>query len=362
MRKLAIVGSHPETRGNAPFEDANYDIWVFNEAAQSEWCKRWDAVFQLHRPEVYRSPNNHVNKNHWQWLQQSHGKTIWMQNVDPMVPDSRKYPLDEIMQKVPGAGMKWFDLSTAYALALAMHLGYTEIEIYGMDLVSNTEYTYQLRCWNFWVGVALGAGIDLQLMCCKRDFGNGKLYAYEGEVQIERLFFMQRARELEAQWKDADSKLNRAKDLILDAVAGNRFDEVPVLVVDCQQKAIQAGELSGALAEAENYAAREDPISRQEFEKRSGHGQRDAEDFRAQMYHTGGKVEYVWNAWKFHKNSMAANQLTQFIGQEMKQAFDLGARAGIYKENLLYMMELDARITAAGGEHTLRSLGVMNDD
>jgi len=30
--RVAIVGSHPETRNQAPWDDLSFDIWVFNEA------------------------------------------------------------------------------------------------------------------------------------------------------------------------------------------------------------------------------------------------------------------------------------------------------------------------------------------
>ena len=88
MKTLAIVGSHPATRDNAPWDNHSIDIWVFNEAAREAWVKRWDAVFQLHKPTIYRNPNNRTDPKHWEWLQQVHGKPIYMQAHDPMVPDS----------------------------------------------------------------------------------------------------------------------------------------------------------------------------------------------------------------------------------------------------------------------------------
>lgn len=364
MKKLAIVGTHPETREKAPFDDPQYEIWVFNEAPQANWCRRYDAVFQLHKREVYESPNNHVNKTHWGWLQQTHeGKTIWMQAVDERVPASKRYPLEEILEQVPGAKVRWaeheqawFDSSGAYALALALYLGYEEIHIYGMDLVSNTEYAYQLPNWNYWVGVANGMGVHLTLHCSQNDFGNGHLYAYEGEIQLERALFSERARELEAAWQRADGEFYKAKDRLDQAIYARKVEKIPELAKACQAAAIAAGEVSGALAEANNYALREDPITAQEFEKRSAAAQRQAEDQRALMYNAGGKVEYIWTVWQQTGRYEAQAQLRLFLNEQMKLAYDMGARAGIYRENNAYMVELNNRITAAGGKRTLKAL------
>lgn len=358
MKKLAIVGSHPDTREDAPFDNHDFDIWVFNEAAQNAWCKRWDAVFQLHKPEVYSSPNNMSNKGHWDWLQQDHGsKIIWMQERDDRVPNSQRFPLEELIEHVPGASLKWFDASAAFAMALAIFQGYESIEIYGMDLVSNTEYNYQLRCWNFWVGVAFGCGIDVRLMCEKNDFGTGTLYGYDGETQIDREYFVKRVQELESLWKPADWKLHKIKDKTNDAILVFHPDKLPDLVKEYQALALEAGEISGALAEAQNYAERKGPISRQEFEKRSAAAQRDGENLRVLMYHAGGQFEYVYNVWRQTRSQEALNQLRFFLGDEMQKAFDTGGRLGIHRENLHYMMEVDRRVTAAGGGKTLAALG-----
>ena len=101
-KALAIVGSHPTTRELAPYDDPRFDILLFNEAAQKpEVYKRWDMLLQIHLPEVYRSEHNWVNKDHWKWLQEKHGKPIYMQHVDPDVPDSVEYPLDGILKLYP---------------------------------------------------------------------------------------------------------------------------------------------------------------------------------------------------------------------------------------------------------------------
>lgn len=360
MKRLAIVGSHTATRANAPWEDPDYEIWVFNEAPQLSFCKRWDATFQLHKPEVYTSPNNFVKKDHWAWLQKKHaGKKIYMQAADPRVPACARYPFEEICEKVPGAAFGWFTSSPSYALALALFLGYTEIDIYGVELSSNTEYSYQLNNWVFWVGVALGMGVQLALHSGEMHF-TGRRYAYEGEVQIDRGYFAARADALEKTSQQAKYALQKASNQIGMAVLERRYDQVGPMCAAVQELALDAGEQDARFSLAKEYAGRPDPIPRQEFERRGAQAREDGEDLRGKMYHDGGKVEYVWNVLKMTGNYEAVKQFRMFLADLAKHAFECGQKMGAWQENMSYMVEIDQRITAAGGEKTLKALGVGN--
>jgi hypothetical protein len=378
MRKLAIVGTNKRTRDNAPWSDLDYDIWVFNEAAQQEWCKRWTGLLQLHNKDVYRSEKNWVVSDHWQWLQKKHNRPIWMQDMDVDVPDSQKYPLDEVLKTLPGLNMKWLqppenpyeerkgwiDSTGAYALSLAVYLGYDHIEVYGFDLESSTEYSYQLGNWRFLVGIVLGMGIDLVLKCSVNDFGYGRLYAYDGEIQIGKDYFESRYVDLEQNWKRADAAFDRARDRLAQGILDRKFDKIPQLVIDCQNAGVESGQLGGALEDCKKYAERTDMISRQEFELRSAKALQEAETARATVYNAGGKAEYVYNVWRTHGTYEALQQLRLLLQEQMKLAYKMGAMFGIHQENLEYITEYDVRLTAAGGVRTLHALspeGVNND-
>jgi hypothetical protein len=356
MQKLAIVGTHPATRELAPFDDPAYEIWVFNEAPQAPWCKRWDVCFQLHKAEVYTSPNNFSNKDHWDWLQQDHGdKKIYMQHQDQRVPNCYEYPLEEVLMFT--AFRRQLTSSPAYALAAALMSGFRYIEVYGVELSSNTEYATQLNNWNYWVGYADGRGVELVLKSGECHF-NEKLYGYEGETQLAQDYFRQRAAQMETTWGTAEGDLKKIKDRLDRALLDNKHQKALDLALELRACATAAGELSGALAEVQRCAERPDPIPRQEFERRAAQAQRDGEGHRATMYHAGGKIEYVWNVWKQTNSYDALQQLRRFVGEQTQAAFDLGAHQGIYQENLHSMEELDAKITAAGGQKTLVALGV----
>ena len=366
MRKLAIVGTHPETRSNAPFGDPEYDIWCFNEAPQAEWCKRWTACFQMHKPEVYTSPLNMVRGDHWDWLQQDHGhdKTIWMQEKDARVPCSSRYPLDEMLTQLPaftplGDGQPFITSSVAMAIALALYLGYECIDIHGVDLSSNTEYSYQNPGWMYWAGVARGLlGENFRILSGRQHF-KSRMYAYEGETQIERDFFAQRAAKYESEKRQLENRAKKMMDAFNEATSKGQAEKLPGIFVEAHNNAVRLGEVAGALQEAAQYAAREDPISRQQFERRGAQAQEDGEKLRGLMDKESGKLEYVFNAWKLTGNANALNQMRQFLSAYLDMGFKVGGFLGVMRENFTYLGEYDSRVTAAGGQRTLHALGVQ---
>lgn len=353
-RPLAIVGSHPATRELAPYDDPRFEIWLFNEAAMKpEVYRRWDALLQIHKPEVYASPTNWVNKDHWVWLQQDHGhRKIWMQEVDPRVPNSVRYPLEGVLSLVP---YRYLRSSPAMALALAIYLGYQEIHLYGSELSSGTEYAYQAINYAFWIGFAHGRGIDLHLECWQSEF-NQPIYGYDGEPQIDREFFRSRFAEHQKAWSANEAKLARLKGRINDAMLEGKFARVGELSVEMELAATASGECAGAMGQAERYAERTDMISRQEFERTAAQAQLDGQKKRDEMLHASGKVEYVWNVWMQSGRAEALKQLREFLGEKIQLAYDAGAQLGIWRENVLYLGEYDKRVAALGGARALHQV------
>lgn len=346
LRTLAIVGSHSATRELAPYDDLDVEIWLFNESAQKpEVYRRWDAMLQIHLPEVYTSLDNWVNKDHWPWLQQERGKPIYMQEVDPRVPDSVKYPLEEILKMTP---RHYLRSSPAMALALAIFLGYRHIQLYGSELSSNTEGAYQGTNYAYWIGFADGRGIKLDLNCWQSEF-NQRIYGYEGEFDIPREYFAERFTQNEAAWKNNENVLAKMKNQLDREMLEAKFDKVAQSMIEMENAAQAAGETAGAMAEDENYMKRENPISRQEFERREAKAQQAYNPKLQEMYHAGGKCEYVWNVWRQTGRNEALNQLRAFIQERLTAAYDAGAQKGIFMENNHYRGQYDELLTAAGG-------------
>jgi hypothetical protein len=353
LRSLAIVGSHPDSREKAPFDDPNYEIFLFNEAPQKpEIYRRWDTCLQIHIPEVYSSETNWVNKDHWKWLQQDHGpdKRIFMQEVDPRVPNSIRYPIEGVRSLVP---YKYLRSSPAMALALAIYLGYKDISLYGNDLSSNTEYHYQATNYTFWIGFAHGRGINLDMQCWRSEFFEQPIYGYEGELQLEREHFLSLFNDHQIVHKMKNKAFEKIKDKLKTAMLESKFEKVGEISLDLEISAIATGESFGAMQEAKRYSERTDHISRQEFERVSAQAQLDGEGVEKLMHHEAGKCEYVWNVWKQTGNLEALQQLRAFMDKRTELAFDMGKHLGIFRENTAFMNEYDQRVQAAGGKRAV---------
>lgn len=343
-KKLAIVGS-AEGRENAPFEDVTFDIWVFNEAAQSDWCKRWDACFQMHPPAIYTGHNT-KNPRHWEWLQgrYKNNQRIIMQHLDTHVPNCTVYPLGAAKSLI--GGRDYLASTVCYALALALLENYAEIHIYGVEL-SASEYKYQAECYRFWVGFAM-AQTRVVLHSGEALF-QAPLYGYDGNFAFGKEYFLQRATFNENKWGAAEKNLTNIKSKMMRYIERKEEKQIPELVKAYYEAAIVAGQSAGALAEAERYSAFGDRgADRGGFEFAAATSQREGESERILMYTQLGKVEYVFNVWAQTKSASAEAQMRAFIAALGQKAYDMGAHLGMYQENLEYILKYDATAQANG--------------
>jgi len=339
-KKLAIVGS-AEGRENAPWNDTSFDIWVFNEAAQSDWVKRWDACFQMHVPEIYTGHNT-KNPLHWKWLQEYHGKPIYMQRADERVPDSVTFPLTEAQALI--GGRQYFSGSPAYMLSLALLRGYKEIHIFGVVL-SASEYKYQAECYRFWVGFAMGRA--KVVLHSGENLFEAPLYGYEGNFSFGRDYFLTRATLLGNEWAAAEKNIKNLKSAIERAIQKKDFQKLPDLVRMYQEAAMLGGEKAGALAEAERYSAFGDRgADRGGFEFAAAKAQQEAEKNKILTYMQLGKVQFIFD---FAGGSGAwLNLFTDAIANLGKLAYDTGAHLGMFRENAEYLEKYDATALANG--------------
>lgn len=348
MKKLAIVGSAKDTHAGVPFDDPEFDIWVFNEAPSYEWCKRWTALFQMHEPEIY-SGHNVKDPNHWQFLQQKRGKPIYMQELDPRVPDSERYPLEEAEALV---GMQYLSSTVSMACALAAVLEYEYIEFHGIEL-SATEYRSQAECMRFWVGFLIGRlgveNVNHRFTHLHQNIFTAPLYGYEGNFALGAEFFAERAKVLDAEWRAADRFAVHQRKAVENAIAKLETGKVPELVQSYQLAVMACGEIAGALAEAERYQTFGNRYAdRGGFELQAAHAQRDGEARRTEMFIALGKAEYVWNIWAQTKGKQAGEQLIALINAVGKLAQDAGHMFGVYRENVSYIGKYDDIVQAGG--------------
>jgi hypothetical protein len=153
--KVAIVGFAP-TWNMAPFKDNSYEIWGCNEIWQL--LPRLDLLFELHsRKQIEDKERDKVKKEHLSWMQNTKTPILMQQHFDD-IPMSIPYPRDFIKKRFD---TNYFTNTISWQIALAIHLGFKEIALYGINMANDEEFKSQRPSCEYFVGLARGLGIKI---------------------------------------------------------------------------------------------------------------------------------------------------------------------------------------------------------
>lgn len=106
-------------------------------------------------------------KEHLASIEEEKLKPIYMQYWHPQVPNSVDYPLWEVFHEFfkdfrrGDDKIKYFTSTFAYMMGVALLEGFERIEIYGFEMADEIEYVMQKACGEFWIGMALGKGVEV---------------------------------------------------------------------------------------------------------------------------------------------------------------------------------------------------------
>jgi len=173
-KKVAIVGFAPSW-GMAPFDDLSWEIWGLNELYVFD-IKRANRWFDIHTPTVSKEDTKRVG-NHWERMA-ALPCTVYMQDHYDEVPNSVKYPLDEMIAMFGN----YFTNTISYMIAMAIAEGYTDIALYGVDMAHDTEYFCQRPSCEYFIGIAIGKGIRVEIPQAADLMKCNFLYGYEEEA------------------------------------------------------------------------------------------------------------------------------------------------------------------------------------
>lgn len=365
---VAIIGSHPRTRNLFDFNRTDCDIWVFNEVISNKVMPHADAVFQLHAEAIWRNPANRNDPGHFKWLTMQKEADVYMQDIYPDVPRSKKYPLEGVKELLNGDPDHFLSSSIAEAIGLAVYLGiYKKIEVYGVAMETNTEYQFQREGVAFWKGFAMGRGIDF--FFADHTYRT-PVYGYEGAVTLPYERFDERISELMPEIEKVSELYKIAlsnTQMALTQFANNGSLETENNIYSMVDKQRQLGErlgiLDGAKQENERYKKKADTMrasagnflfSRQEFESAAKKLTDKTSQAQLEFVSLGTKLEIVHqNLKNAAKGSPKRKGLVELYIQTVQLYLQANNQAAIYQgaanENFNYMGWLDKHIRAAGG-------------
>lgn len=198
-KTLCILGTSPDNCNLAPWGEG-LDMWGVNDGHRLAYMEpRWNEItgwFQIHHrwrwtqhKEVPGSERLRYGQQHYEFLTAKDLTfPIWMQRHYEDVPRSVEYPFEEVVRQTTykkiwrGANYlkKYFTCSFAYMMGLALSDipgfpgPYDRVELYGVQLAQQIEYTMQRPSTEFWLGLAIGKGVEVYVP--------GNSYVLSGET------------------------------------------------------------------------------------------------------------------------------------------------------------------------------------
>jgi hypothetical protein len=361
---LVIIGSHPRTRGNFDFDRTDCDVWVFNEAMKDAWCKRADAVFQLHQPVIWRSKTNRNDPHHYDWLKSGKTPAIIMLDKYEDVPQSEAYPLDEVLALSP---RRYFTSSVSYAIALGIYRGYKQIEVFGVEMETNTEYLHQREGVAYWIGVADGKGIEL--IFHSGTMLRAPLYGFEGDIKLPVEYYKNRINIIAEPCNVAQKAYESAKAnvyAILDEYQKDSKADITGLnnlVIKMAQHGHDFGVADGARQVCEKYLAKVEEmlkesgeffIGRQEYEGPVNAYQAEWQKQTARVQTAANHLQIVRKeldgASNRDRRRVVIDEFKRVLDVYVKESTAVGILNGVHMENRQMIASLDQLVKAAGGE------------
>jgi hypothetical protein len=224
-KKVAIVGTSHSWH-MAPFDNMDYEIWGVNNAfinTQDRRCTRW---FDVHFIE------KHGDKWFRRWSPEFRGRTVnqyledlkklpcpvYMQQKWPEIPNSERFPIETIVARFG----KYITNSISMQMAFAMHLGFGEIALYGVDMSAGTEWEYQRPNCEYFIGLAVGMGIKVFIPGESDLIKTMFMYAYEEREKAEW------TKKTDSLKKAMNQKINRLQEEM--SILQNQLEEKKIML------------------------------------------------------------------------------------------------------------------------------------
>lgn len=169
IKAIAVLGSHPATVANAPFDDPSWTIYACSaHNIEHRTLPRWDQWFEIHRTasDPTRSYKflRGLEEQARQKQERGENPIVWMRDKSalPFFPGGKLYPEDE-MKKTFCPFL--FSSSVAFMLAKAImdceRLGIKQIGLWGILQASEQEWGYQRPGTQYFLWEATRRGIKV---------------------------------------------------------------------------------------------------------------------------------------------------------------------------------------------------------
>jgi hypothetical protein len=163
-----IIG-FADTWRQTPWDDKNAERWGLNALHKVAADKPFDRWYQLHDIDKFHSNDL---EEHVGWLAAFPGPVyLWEEHMErwaSFIPTATPYPKTEVVAEFGN----YFTNSISWMIAHALLEAGTDpttpplrqkIGIFGVDMAVDTEYSHQRPSCEYFLGIARGRGIKVQL-------------------------------------------------------------------------------------------------------------------------------------------------------------------------------------------------------
>ncbi len=215
--KVAILGTVPNSRCIAPYDDPSWDIWCCSGGnSQSAAPPRVTEWFEIHSLVDLHAPENQSwYPQYAKWLNEQKF-TVWMQEKNEDIPRAQVFPRRPLMERFgPNKTMtNWFTSSPAWMFGFAIHRGYKSIGVFGVDMAAAEEhYTGQKAGLLRWFEIGRELGVKVHVPLESTLAFHYPLYGYAESSRAGRALLVRenelkiQIANLERQWQMASNQI-----------------------------------------------------------------------------------------------------------------------------------------------------------
>ena len=210
VRKIGLVG-FTASKADAPFGDPEWELWGLNNLHRQIEARGFRRWYDLHPDKMILGDSEHEG-----WLRAgAEGLPVYVWNPKPEWPTSVAFPLKELTDQFG----RYFTNSISYMIAHAIAEGATHLGLWGVDMAQGTEYAAQRPSCEYFLGVATGLGITVEIADTSDLLKSAGLYG-EGDDSGLRAKLEARIAELQELKRQADQQKAHGEALWHQAQGG----------------------------------------------------------------------------------------------------------------------------------------------
>ena len=191
MKNKVVMVGYAYSKKDVIIDNSEY--WIMND--MYDVFPDFDRLFEMHTIEDIKARKTRkIGLNHYEELKKI-DKPVYMQNKFMEIPNSVKYPLGLItkLHHIPAMGdVPFLTCSVSYMLALAITENFRSIALFGIDEAIDDEYKVEMPSVLYWLGVAVGRGIKVEISDHSPLLKGYFLYGYQEPKRKQMNYFLEK--------------------------------------------------------------------------------------------------------------------------------------------------------------------------